>query len=278
MKYYDTFQSNLENLALNIGEFFSKKNYLPVYVLGVIVILGLIFVILYKKYWLAAAFRYIKTHPVKTLVPIILVAILSYIAIYPRVEFKRLTTLRFPANFPEAEKKVLLENLQKTLQTHNYNRKNPVLYSDMGILKAGTGDYEGSLENFKKAAELDPKDPRFYRNIAITYRYLDKYTESEAAFKQAQKLAPENPRHWIELGELYAYKLNDTKKARLFYLEAIQTTQNNILVLQAYANFLENVEKDYGAAIDIYNKLAEVSNENKGAYLQRAAELKLRLQ
>jgi len=101
--------------------------------------------------------------------------------------------------------------------------------------------------------------------------------EAEQAFREAFRLAPIQPEYWLELGELYSFKIQDKEKARLFYLEALERSSQNLNVVKAYANFLGDIEKDYSEAIKHWQILADKDKKNQVDYLAKIEELKLRI-
>ena len=182
-----------------------------------------------------------------------------------------------PSYVSAQEKKRLMDERQKILQLDNKGPNDSLMYNDIGILRTGYGDYRGAVRAFKLARSKNPQDPRFSRNLAIAYVNLNDYTSAEAAFREAFRLAPTTPAYWLELGELYAYKLQDKEKARLFYLEALERTSQNLDVVKAYANFLTDVTQSYSEAIAYWQKLADGDEKNRVAYLAKVSELKARI-
>ena len=62
----------------------------------------------------------------------------------------------------------------------------------------------------------------------------------------------------------------------MFYLEALDRTSQNLDVVKAYANFLENIEKDYTGAINYWQILVDKDEKNRVNYLAKIEELKVR--
>lgn len=194
----------------------------------------------------------------------------------PKIKFYYNTRLNLPDYLSEQEKQQYTDRWHKIMNGADRGENNSGLYNDIGILRSSFKDYEGAARAFKLAISKNSGDARFYRNLGIVYNYMDKYQEAESAFREAFKLAPTQPEYWLELGELYSFKIKDNKKARLFYLEALERSGENLSVIQAFALYLENIEKDYPEAIKYWQMLADKVEKDKPAFLAHIDELKLR--
>ncbi len=149
------------------------------------------------------------------------------------------------------------------------------IYNEIGSIRNALKDYEGAVESFMMAQNANPQDPRYARNLGIVYGYLNNYEAAEQAFMRAYALSPKNPEYWLEIGDLYLYnKINNREKARKFYENAIKSTDNNPDVLRIYANYLENIEKNYPEAINNLQKLMKKDERNTVPYLKKIEELK----
>ena len=260
----------LSNLSSEIFAFISYQNYLPLWIAAVIVLIILISLNFWKPVW--------SKHYRIWLMLVAGLIILSAIIFWaPKVKFYYDTRLDLPSHLSEQEKQQYIDRWNEIMNSGNHGKNGSGLYNDIGITKSSYKDYEGAVKSFKLAIEKNPGDARFYRNLGITYVYMDKYQEAESAFREAFKLAPTQPEYWLELGELYSFKIKDQKKARLFYLEALSRSGEHLKVIQAFAIFLENVEKDYPEAIKYWQMLADRIEIDKPAFLIHIDELKARI-
>ncbi len=260
----------LNHFWLNISHFFSAKHYAALWVLLVLAVTLLVVSIikyraLWKRYWRRVA-----------LGAVVVIAVAAFWLV-PKIKYYYDTRLLLPSHLTEAEKKQRLDEWQQVMNNKEHGKNNSLLYNDIGILRAGVKDYNGAVSAFKLAIKRNPDDTRFWRNLAITYTNMDRYDDAEKAFQQAFKIAPTQPEYWLELGELYTFKIKDNQKARTFYLEAISRSNTNINVAQAYANFLENIERNYAEAIKYWQIVADGAPEqSKLAFNAHIAELKTR--
>lgn len=70
--------------------------------------------------------------------------------------------------------------------------KNPRYPSNMAVIKAQTGDYEGALELCRKAIRLDPAFAAAYVNAGIALQNLQRLPEAAEMFEKAIALEPGN--------------------------------------------------------------------------------------
>jgi len=204
------------------------------------------------------------------------IAVYFYLNI-PLWYFKYDTGINLPSHLSEQERQQFTDRWHEILNMSDRGRNDSLLYNDIGILRSGYGDYQGAVRAFNLARSKNPQDARFSRNLAIAYANLNNFAEAEQAFREAFRLAPIQPEYWLELGELYSFKIQDKEKARLFYLEALERSSQNLNVVKAYANFLGDIEKDYSEAIKHWQILADKDKKNQVDYLAKIEELKLRI-
>lgn len=257
----------LSDLSFQIFTFVSYQNYLPVWIAGGIVLIVLILLNFLKPVWS-------KRHRIWLILVAGLIILSAVVFWLPKIKFYYDTRIILPDYLSEQEKQQYTDRWNGIMNSGDHGKNESGLYNDIGILRSSFKDYEGATRAFKLAISKNPEDARFYRNLGIAYNYMDKYQEAESAFLEAFKLAPAQPEYWLELGELYSFKIKDFQKARLFYLEALSKSGEHLRVIQAFALFLENVEKDYPEAIKYWQMLADRVETDKPAFLSHIEELK----
>lgn len=227
-----------------------------------------------KKFLRLSAFWKKRGHRLTNIFCGLAVAVLLFFGV-PKLYFDWQTSISIPSGISVQEKNDILKRWKEIRTTKNPGRNNSLIYNDIGILRSGLKDYTGAIRAFKTARALNPDDPRFSRNIGIAYSYINDFPNSEKAFLDAFRIAPTQPEYWLELSELYTFKMKDTEKTRLFYIEALQKSQDNIEVVRSYAAFLTEITRDYNEAIKYWQIMADRDTQNKMAYLQKIQELKL---
>ncbi len=73
----------------------------------------------------------------------------------------------------------------------------------LGRVFAGTGDYNKALEQYQRAAELEPTDDNAQGGLAGTYEQLGRLDDAEKTFKQAIAVRPEYWAGYNRLGLFY---------------------------------------------------------------------------
>jgi len=72
-----------------------------------------------------------------------------------------------------------------------------------GNKKFGVGDYQGAIDDFTKAIELDPENPEIYiKRGDIKEVVLEDYQGAIDDFTKAIELDPKNPDRYIDRAEL----------------------------------------------------------------------------
>jgi tetratricopeptide (TPR) repeat protein len=134
----------------------------------------------------------------------------------------------------------------------NLGRSSSGLYHALGAVQSKLGKHEASLQNRKKALEIDPKNVYAWNGLGVVYRALGRYEEAIQAYRQAIALDPKDAYPWNGLGNVY----RDLGR----YDEAIQACQQAIALdpKDAYPwNGLGNVYADlgrYDEAIQAYQQ------------------------
>lgn len=253
-----------------ISQFLAFNHYARAWVLTGLILVGL-------GFFLYRFRRFVRRHAGKLAVVLCAVLVAASIIAWPRLSFYLNTQVTLPSYLSAQEKQQFRDRRQEAINDkESWGKNNSGLYNNIGIIRSAVRDYSGAVDSFSLAIKKNPDDPRFWRNIAITYTYEDKFSEAEAAFLQVFKMAPQAPEYWLELGELYQFKIKDNAKARSFYLEAMSRSNSNISVAQAYANFLENQEKDYPGAITYWQIVADgLSEPQKSTFTRHISELKV---
>lgn len=78
----------------------------------------------------------------------------------------------------------------------------PRAHAQLGFLYFGRQDWDGSVRELSRAAELDPKYTVPYNQLGYAYRFQGKYPEAEKAFQKYAELLPEDPNPHDSYAEL----------------------------------------------------------------------------
>jgi tetratricopeptide (TPR) repeat protein len=82
-------------------------------------------------------------------------------------------------------------------------RVSSALYHALGAVQAKLGKHQQSLENRKKALEVNPQNAYAWNGLGNVYHDLRRYDEAIAAYRQALQLDPQFAAPWDGLGLVY---------------------------------------------------------------------------
>lgn len=86
-------------------------------------------------------------------------------------------------------------------------------WDNMGICYRRIGEYDKSLEAYRKSLAINPKGKMPLQNIAITYIYKKEYQKAIDAYADLDKIYPGDPEVYYGAGVIYFNNLNDNEKA-----------------------------------------------------------------
>jgi len=103
------------------------------------------------------------------------------------------------------------------------------------------GDYDGSVEAFKRAVEIAPNFSRVYRNWAVMESAAGYHARANELMDKATKLSPDDPTVWFTWGQMEKRR-SRLENARRCFQQALALSPNDGAVLAA----LGEVEKRRG--------------------------------
>ncbi|QFS42579.1 serine/threonine-protein kinase [Nostoc sphaeroides] len=140
------------------------------------------------------------------------------------------------------------------------------LYQE-GVNKYDAGNYEGAVEDFNQAIELDPKNALAYNKRGDAYYRLGDYEQAQADSSQAILLNPQDANAYFDRGFALS-ELGKYKEAIADYTQAIKLNSQD-----AYAYYGRGLArtklKDNKGAIGDFNKAIALKPQYTEAYLQR---------
>ena len=123
-----------------------------------------------------------------------------------------------------------------------------VQWNEKGMEGYNRKDYQGAIEYFRKAIELDPKYANPWNNMGSAYGKLGDYNKQIECCRKAIELDPKFASPWNNMGYVYN-ELGD-------YNKAIECCQKAIKLDPKYATPWNNMGFSYGKLGD-YNKAIE---------------------
>jgi len=77
-----------------------------------------------------------------------------------------------------------------------------------GIERFQSGDFEGAVESFRRAIEVDPEYGPAYVSLGTAYMRLDRLAEAARVFRRAIDIDQENASAWVGLGQTLKLQSN----------------------------------------------------------------------
>ncbi|MEH2438602.1 MAG: tetratricopeptide repeat protein [Nostoc sp.] len=140
------------------------------------------------------------------------------------------------------------------------------LYKE-GVNKYEAGNYEGAIEDFNQAIELDPKNALAYNKRGDAYYRLGDYEQAQADSSQAILLNPQDANAYFDRGFAFS-ELGKYKEAIADYTQAIKLNSKDAYAY--YGRGLARTQlKDNKGAIGDFSKAIALKPQYTEAYLQR---------
>ncbi|MDK7755255.1 MAG: tetratricopeptide repeat protein [Peptoniphilus harei] len=141
-----------------------------------------------------------------------------------------------------------IENYKRAIDLdHTYDRAHYYLAHAYDKL----GESKLAIEEFKKVIDLDEFDFVAYNDLGSIYEVLNENELAENYVKKSLYIKEDYGRALYNMGVL-CKKKGDNKQALKYYYDAISKFEDPFLFLNMSAIYIE--EKDYEAAIDILNR------------------------
>jgi eukaryotic-like serine/threonine-protein kinase len=98
----------------------------------------------------------------------------------------------------------------------------------LGLVAAGTGDYQQAVNEYRNAVELDPSSNDGYVGLANAYAKMNRLNDAEHTYAQAISLSPNSRRAYQQLGSFYLQQAEYAKAIAAFQ-QAIRLAPENYL-------------------------------------------------
>jgi len=92
---------------------------------------------------------------------------------------------------------------------------------------------QAAVDAYANALALDPKNPDVLTDQGVMYRELRQYDKAVANFLKANQVAPTHMQSLFNAGVVYAYDLNDPKRAEETWLKVIANDKSGRFAAQA---------------------------------------------
>lgn len=86
-------------------------------------------------------------------------------------------------------------------------------YDNMGICYRRLNEFDKSIDAYEKSLKIDPNGKMPLQNIAVVYSYKKEYKKAVKCYEKLAKLDAKNPEVYYGIGQIYAQCLFDYEKA-----------------------------------------------------------------
>jgi len=152
-----------------------------------------------------------------------------------------------------------IAGLEKLLEN---DRRQVVLYRDLGRLQTLAGNEEAALDNLKKAAILKPDDARLHTFYGLGLHRFGRYKESVEEYRLALKLAPGNTAAHYNLG-LSLAALDRPDEAIASFEAALSHNPGDVMALNNIAYLYFSAKGDAATALTYINKAADLKPDHQ---------------
>ena len=120
-------------------------------------------------------------------------------------------------------------------------------YTCYAIAKSDFKDYDGAIELYKKAVEINPNEANAYILTGNLYSNLKKYKEAEEQYKKALTINKFDPSLYILIANVY-FMNNEVERSLYSYRAAVNMRPENdeykLVYIQVLEDFIDNYRKD----------------------------------
>jgi tetratricopeptide (TPR) repeat protein len=135
-------------------------------------------------------------------------------------------------------------------------RVSSALYHALGAVQAKLKKYQQSLENRKKALEVNPQNVYAWHGLGVVYYDLRRYDEAITAYRQALQLDPQYAYPWHGLGNVY-HDLRRYDEAIAAYRQALQLDPQFAAPWNGLGNVYHDLRR-YDEAIAAYRQALQL--------------------
>ncbi|MFN3605131.1 MAG: tetratricopeptide repeat protein [Leptonema sp. (in: bacteria)] len=163
-----------------------------------------------------------------------------------------------------------LVEFQNFLDLFPYHNLTPIVLSQMAQIYYSLGQYEKSLNFYKKASGLSPDNAKIYYNIGVVYYNLNDPTQAKEYFRKALNLGKTDPEVFEKLSYVFE-ELGEPELTKKTIERSLQYNPDHLPSLFRLAEIYKN-SKNYLEAAEIYRKIV---NRTPGTETTESALLEL---
>ncbi len=152
--------------------------------------------------------------------------------------------------------------LQRYLISLAYDRKNPVIYNNLGDVYYRLQDFESAIRQYDAAVVYNPQYLKAFYNRGLAYACIQDYKKAILDFTEVIRLNPSFAEAWHIRGLAYEYR-DDQQKAMYDYNKAIELNPSHAEAYMRRAYLRYNLDdqaksqEDFQKAIEIDPKFPD---------------------
>ena len=157
------------------------------------------------------------------------------------------------------------DTAQKTLKSLlSKNKDDYDVLNFLGTIQLIVGNYEKSIEYFKKVIKLLPSHPNALYNLGLAYQQINMFEEAEVYYKKLLLVNDFHPDALNNLGLIY-FHTNKFTEAESCYNDVLKYQPDNVSAINNLANLYLKLSK-YNLAIENYLRAIKVQNNNEDLF------------
>jgi tetratricopeptide (TPR) repeat protein len=107
------------------------------------------------------------------------------------------------------------QDLMTRMEAQIYKNTQIAFYSNRGITRFNAGDFDGAIQEFQTAIDLNPKKAHGYYYLGMCYVQMGRPGEAVGTLEAAVDIAPDDERMKVELARAHAMTGNLARAADL---------------------------------------------------------------
>ncbi|OGH99342.1 MAG: hypothetical protein A2039_09395 [Candidatus Melainabacteria bacterium GWA2_34_9] len=164
--------------------------------------------------------------------------------------------------YEEGQYDLSIENFKKAIEINDSNFD---YYYNLGLAYIKTEEYDLAVENFNKAITINNRDFDVYQNLGLAFFNKSEFLKAAKAYKKAVMLNSNDPENFENAGAAY-FSLKNYKEAIFYFKQAVKlepknSTYNYNLAYTYYEN------ENYELAEDFLISTLNYNRQNEDAYL-----------
>jgi len=164
--------------------------------------------------------------------------------------------------YEEGQYDLSIENFKKAIEINDSNFD---YHYNLGLAYIKTEEYDLAVTSFNKAIVLNPRDFDIYQNLGLAFFNKGEFLKAAKAYKKAVMLNSNDPENFENAGAAY-FSLKNYKEAIFYFKQAVKLEPRNSTYNYNLAYTYYEAE-NYESAEDYLISTLNYNRQNEDAYL-----------